>query len=48
MGKFGVKSLLTIQDGTSNQPVMPYVDDELSGVINGTWKLNCNTDPRLR
>lgn len=27
---------------------MPYVDDELSGVINGTWKLNCNTDPRLR
>ena len=35
-------------DGTMSQPVMPFLDDELTGVINGTWKINTNSDPRIR
>jgi hypothetical protein len=34
-------------DGTMNQPVMPYLHDTGSDVINGTWKRNTNTSPQL-
>ncbi len=35
-------------DGTMNQPVMPFLDDTFSNVVNGTWKVNTNSDPRIR
>lgn len=34
-------------DGTMSQPVMPYLHDHGTGVINGTWKFHTNTSPRL-
>ena len=35
-------------DGTMSQPVMPYMIDIGSEVINGTFKRNCNTVPQLK
>jgi hypothetical protein len=35
-------------DGSQNQPVMPYMIDIGSDVINGTFKRNCNTTPQLK
>ena len=35
-------------DGSMNQPVMPYLIDTGSGVINGTFKRNCNSSPQLK
>ena len=35
-------------DGTMNQPVMPYLQDFDSGVINGTWKRNTNSSPQVK
>ena len=35
-------------DGSQNQPVMPYLVDTGSEVINGTFKQNCNTTPQLK
>ena len=35
-------------DGTQSQPVMPYLVDTGSDVINGTFKLNCNSSPQLK
>ena len=35
-------------DGTQNQPVMPYLVDVGSDVINGTWKRQSNTSPNLK
>lgn len=34
-------------DGTMNQPVMPYLHDDGTDVINGTFKRNCNSAPHL-
>jgi len=35
-------------DGTQNQPVMPFLVDVGTDVINGTWKRNANTNPGLK
>jgi len=35
-------------DGSQNQPTMPYLHDEYSGVINGTFKRNVSTAPDCR
>lgn len=35
-------------DGSQNQPIMPYMVDIGSEVINGTFKRNCNTTPQLK
>jgi hypothetical protein len=35
-------------DGSQNQPVMPYMVDMGSEVINGTFKRNNNTTPQLK
>jgi hypothetical protein len=32
-------------DGSQNQPVMPYLIDRGTDVINGTFKRNCNSTP---
>jgi hypothetical protein len=32
-------------DGTMNQPIMPYMVDTGTDVINGTFKRNCNSTP---
>ena len=34
-------------DGSQNQPVMPFLHDEGTDVINGTFKRNVNTSPQL-
>jgi len=31
-----------------NQPVMPFMNDHGTDVINGTFKRNCNTTPQLK
>jgi hypothetical protein len=31
-----------------NQPIMPYLHDHGTGVINGTFKRNSNTTPNLK
>ena len=33
-------------DGTMSQPVMPFLHDQASGVINGTFRRNCNSTPQ--
>ena len=35
-------------DGSMNQPVMPYMIDIGTDVINGTFKRNCNSTPQLK
>lgn len=35
-------------DGSMNQPVMPYMHDVGTDVINGTFKRNVNTVPQLK
>ena len=35
-------------DGSMNQPVMPYMNDNGTDVINGTFKRNCNSTPQLK
>lgn len=35
-------------DGTMNQPVMPYLIDDSTGVINGTFRRNANTNPHYK
>ena len=35
-------------DGSTNQPVMPYLMDVGTDVANGTFKRNCNTVPQLK
>jgi hypothetical protein len=35
-------------DGSQNQPVMPYLNDAGTDVINGTFKRNCNSVPQLK
>jgi hypothetical protein len=35
-------------DGSMNQPVMPYMVDIGTDVINGTFKRNCNSTPQLK
>ena len=35
-------------DGSMNQPVMPYMQDGGTDVINGTFRRNCNTVPQLK
>lgn len=35
-------------DGTMNQPVMPFFIDDSTGVINGTFRRNANTDPEFK
>lgn len=35
-------------DGSQNQPVMPYLIDAGSDVINGTFKRNCNSTAALK
>jgi hypothetical protein len=35
-------------DGSMNQPVMPFLHDHGTDVINGTFKRNCNSTPQLR
>ncbi len=35
-------------DGTQRQPVMPYLHDSGTDVINGTFKRICNTVPQLK
>tara|TARA_B110000503_G_C7062605_1_gene377336 strand:+ start:580 stop:1032 length:453 start_codon:yes stop_codon:yes gene_type:complete len=35
-------------DGSMNQPVMPYLMDQGTDVINGTFKRNCNSTPQLK
>ena len=35
-------------DGTMNQPVMPFLVDHGTDVINGTFKRNANTVPQLK
>ena len=35
-------------DGSQNQPVMPYMVDIGTDVINGTFKRNVNTVPQLK
>jgi hypothetical protein len=34
-------------DGSMNQPVMPYMHDAGTDVLNGTFKRNCNSVPQL-
>jgi hypothetical protein len=31
-----------------NQPVIPYMNDNGTDVINGTFKRNCNSVPQLK
>lgn len=35
-------------DGSMNQPVMPYLHDQGTDVINGTFKRNCSSTPQMR
>lgn len=35
-------------DGSMNQPVMPYLHDTGTDVINGTFKRNCSSTPQCR
>jgi hypothetical protein len=35
-------------DGSMNQPIMPYMVDIGTDVINGTFKRNCNSTPQLK
>lgn len=35
-------------DGTQNQPIMPFHIDDSTGVINGTFRRNPNTNPNLK
>lgn len=35
-------------DGTMHQPVMPFFIDDSTGVINGTFRRNPNTNPNLK
>lgn len=35
-------------DGSMNQPIMPYMTDHGTEVINGTFKRNVNTVPQLK
>ena len=35
-------------DGSMNQPVMPYLHDTGTDVVNGTFKRNCNTSPQCK
>ena len=35
-------------DGSMNQPVMPYLHDRGTDVLNGTFKRNCNSTPQLK
>jgi len=35
-------------DGTQNQPIMPFFIDDSTGVINGTFRRNPNTNPQLK
>ena len=35
-------------DGSMNQPVMPYLIDQGTDVINGTFKRNSNSTPQLK
>jgi len=35
-------------DGTMSQPVMPFMHDGGTDVINGTFRRNCNTVPQLK
>ena len=35
-------------DGSQNQPVMPYLHDGGTDVINGTFRRNCNSVPQLK
>ena len=35
-------------DGTMHQPIMPFLVDDGTGVINGTLRRNANTSPNLK
>lgn len=35
-------------DGSMNQPIMPFLHDHGTDVINGTFKRNVNTSPQLK
>jgi hypothetical protein len=35
-------------DGTQHQPIMPFLVDDGTDVINGTWRRNSSTNPQLK
>jgi len=35
-------------DGTMNQPIMPFLVDDSTGVINGTFRRNANSNPEYK
>ena len=35
-------------DGSQSQPIIPFFNDEGTGVINGTFRINSNTSPGLK